>query len=59
MDPVGAGVEYAFTNVLTARVEYRYTNFDLGGNASATLPSQAATTRWTSIRSAPACRAKF
>ncbi len=29
---VGAGVEYAFTNFLTARVEYRYANFDLGGN---------------------------
>jgi len=25
---VGAGVEYAFTNNLTARVEYRYTQFD-------------------------------
>jgi outer membrane immunogenic protein len=25
---LGAGVEYAFTNNLTARVEYRYTNFD-------------------------------
>ncbi len=30
---VGAGVEYAFTNNLTARVEYRYTNFDRGGNS--------------------------
>lgn len=29
---VGAGAEYAFTNFLTARVEYRYTNFDRGGN---------------------------
>jgi outer membrane immunogenic protein len=33
-DPVtgwtlGAGVEYAFTNNLTTRVEYRYTNYDL------------------------------
>jgi outer membrane immunogenic protein len=25
---LGAGVEYAFTNNLTARVEYRYTQFD-------------------------------
>jgi outer membrane immunogenic protein len=27
---LGAGVEYAFTNNLTARVEYRYTSYDLG-----------------------------
>ncbi len=27
---LGAGVEYAFTNNLTARIEYRYTSFDLG-----------------------------
>jgi outer membrane immunogenic protein len=27
---LGAGVEYAFTNHLTARVEYRYTNFEEG-----------------------------
>ncbi len=27
---LGAGVEYAFTNNLTARVEYRYTNFEEG-----------------------------
>jgi outer membrane immunogenic protein len=29
---LGAGVEYAFTNNLTTRVEYRYTNFERGGN---------------------------
>jgi outer membrane immunogenic protein len=31
---VGAGVEYAFTQNLTARVEYRYTAFDKVTNAS-------------------------
>jgi outer membrane immunogenic protein len=29
---LGAGVEYAFTNNLTTRLEYRYTNFDGGSN---------------------------
>ena len=29
---LGAGVEYAFTNNLTTRLEYRYTNFDGGDN---------------------------
>jgi outer membrane immunogenic protein len=31
---IGAGVEYAFTQNLTARVEYRYTAFDTTTNAS-------------------------
>ncbi|MXQ12450.1 outer membrane protein [Microvirga makkahensis] len=31
---IGAGVEYAFTNNLTARVEYRYTQFDNFDNES-------------------------
>jgi outer membrane immunogenic protein len=29
---LGAGVEYAFTNNLTTRLEYRYTSFDGGSN---------------------------
>jgi len=29
---IGAGVEYAFTNNLTARLEYRYTTFDRDNN---------------------------
>jgi outer membrane immunogenic protein len=29
---LGAGLEYAFTNNLTTRLEYRYTNFDGGDN---------------------------
>jgi outer membrane immunogenic protein len=29
---VGLGVEYAFTNNLTARLEYRFTSFDRGGD---------------------------
>ncbi len=34
---LGAGVEYAFTNNLTARVEYRYTQFDNYRNTSTFL----------------------
>lgn len=35
---VGAGLEYAFTNNLTARAEYRYTSFDrFGHNSVSTL----------------------
>ncbi len=29
---IGAGVEWAFTNNLTARLEYRYTSFDRDSN---------------------------
>ena len=28
---LGAGVEYAFTNNLTTRIEYRYTSYDNSG----------------------------
>ncbi len=31
---VGAGVEYAFTSALSARVEYRFTQFELINNNS-------------------------
>jgi len=34
---LGAGVEYAFTNNFTARVEYRYTQFESFNNTSALL----------------------
>jgi outer membrane immunogenic protein len=34
---LGAGIEYAFTNNLTTRVEYRYTNYDLDQNTFANV----------------------
>jgi outer membrane immunogenic protein len=40
---LGAGVEYAFTNNLTARLEYRYTKFeDVENNSTALIPGGAA-----------------
>jgi outer membrane immunogenic protein len=39
---IGAGVEYAFTNNLTARLEYRYTQFDDVENASDLVPGGSA-----------------
>lgn len=39
---IGAGVEYAITNNLTARVEYRYTRFDSYDNSTALIAGGAA-----------------
>ncbi len=35
---IGAGVEWAFTNNLTARLEYRYTSFDRDNNTFFVTP---------------------
>ncbi|WP_134500938.1 outer membrane protein [Microvirga pakistanensis] len=39
---LGAGVEYAFTNNLTARIEYRYTQFEEFSNTSTVLADAVA-----------------